>query len=99
MKLEIRILTAADLDSAERILSDAFGTTYSRKLDLAFFLELQPDGRFLALAGDTPVGMVGAVDYGPFAYIGTMGVLRAWQGQGIGRMLMEHLLVWLDERH
>ena len=42
--------------------------------------------------------MVGAVDYGPFAYIGMMAVHQSLQGRGIGRALMEHLLAWLDGR-
>lgn len=98
MRIEIRILSAADVGSANVILSEAFGTTHDRSLDVEFVLGLQPDGRFVALADGEPVGTVGAVDFGPFAHVGMMAVLPAWQGRGIGHRLMERLLAWLDAR-
>jgi GNAT superfamily N-acetyltransferase len=98
MNIEIRTLTEADLDDADRIMQDAFRRTQSARAELATYLSLQPDGRLLALVEGTPVGMVGAVDYGPFAYIGTMGVRQAWQQRGIGYALMERLLEWLNAR-
>lgn len=98
MNLEIRTLTEADLDDADRIMQDAFRRTQSARAELATYLSLQPDGRLLALVDGAPVGMVGAIDYGPFAYIGTMGVRQAWQQRGIGYALMERLLEWLNAR-
>jgi len=44
------------------------------------------------------VGTVGAMDYGPFAYIGLMAVHPSAQRRGIGLMLMQRLLAWLDAR-
>jgi GNAT superfamily N-acetyltransferase len=98
MNIGFRTLTEADLDDADRIMQDAFRRTQSARAELATYLSLQPDGRLLALVDGTPVGMVGAVDYGPFAYIGTMGVRQAWQQRGIGYALMEQLLEWLNAR-
>lgn len=98
MDLEIRVLTEADLDAADLIMRDAFQRTQSSRSELAMYLDLQPDGRFIALVDDAPVGIVGAVDYGPFAYIGSMAVLQTWQRYGFGYRLMEHLLKWLDAR-
>ena len=98
MNIEIRTLTEADLDAADAIFIDAFDMTESGRAALSFVLSLQPDGRMLAIVDGTPVGLVGAVDFGPFAYIGTMGVRHAWQRRGIGYMLMERLLEWLNAR-
>jgi predicted N-acetyltransferase YhbS len=98
MNLEIRMLTEADLDIADRIRRDAFHRTQSARAELSTYLSLQPDGRLIALVDGAPVGMVGAIDYGSFAYIGTMAVLEAWQRQGIGNALMKRLLEWLDAR-
>jgi predicted N-acetyltransferase YhbS len=98
MNIEIRTLTEADLDDADQIMQDAFRRTQSARAELATYLSLQPEGRLLAFVDGTPVGMVGAVDFGPFAYIGTMGVRQAWQQRGIGYALMERLLEWLNAR-
>jgi ribosomal protein S18 acetylase RimI-like enzyme len=97
MDLSIRQLTEADVDCADDILRSAFSSE-SRTADLRRYLELQPDGWLLASAHGEPAGMVGAVDYGPFAYIGLMGVHQKAQHQGIGTALMQHLLDRLDRR-
>jgi len=97
MDLTIRSLDAGDLRAADAILMSAFSPE-SRLADLRRYLELQPDGWFLASTPAGPAGMVGAVDYGPFAYIGLMGVHPRAQHQGIGTALMRHLLDWLDRR-
>ncbi len=98
MNIQIRALTEADLDTADQIMQDAFRRTQSAHAELAMYHSLQPDGRLLALVDGEPVGMVGAIDYGAFAYIGTMGVRQAWQHRGIGYALMKRLLEWLDAR-
>jgi hypothetical protein len=62
------------------------------------YLALQPDGWLLAEREGVVVGVGGAVDYGPFAYVGLVGVHPREQRRGIGMALMERLLVWLDSR-
>jgi GNAT superfamily N-acetyltransferase len=62
------------------------------------YLALQPDGWYLACLDGEPVGLGGAVDFGPFAYLGMMSVLPTMQKRGIGQALMEQLLSWLDAR-
>jgi hypothetical protein len=42
--------------------------------------------------------MVGAVDYGPFAWVGLMGVHAEAQHRGVGSALMQRLLARLDAR-
>jgi len=91
-------LADADFDAADGILKAAFGFPESSKPDMRRYLALQPDGWFLAVRAGAPIGMVGAVDYGQFAYIGLMAVHPDEQSRGVGRALMQHLLSWLDAR-
>jgi hypothetical protein len=76
----------------------AYNRPSSYEQILRRYLDLQPDGWYLALLDGTPIGLGGAVDYGPFAYLGMMSVLPTMQKRGIGQALMEHLLSWLDAR-
>jgi ribosomal protein S18 acetylase RimI-like enzyme len=98
MNIEIRNLASNDVPDADRILRLAFGTPGSRIEELNRCLKLQPDGWRLALCDGRPIGMVGAVDYGPFAWIGLMAVHPDAQRQGIGGLLMSDILAWLDRR-
>lgn len=54
-----------------------------------------PDGWFAACVAGRVIGTVGAVSYGKVALVGFMTVHPDLQRQGIGRMLMEHVLAWL----
>src|SRR5690348_3176989 len=96
-EIVIRALTAADIPAADAIGMAAYGRE-SRSAELARLLRLQPDGWLLAEVEGEPAGMVGATDFGPFAYVGQMGVLPTFQRRGIARALMERLLAWIDER-
>lgn len=95
--IEIQTLMEADIPAADAIGIAAYGRE-SRRAELARLLRLQPDGWLLAEVEGEPAGMVGATDFGPFAYVGQMGVLPAFQRQGIARALMERVLAWIDER-
>lgn len=94
----LRRLAPADLEAADRLIRLAYQTPESRLPALRRYLALQPDGWWLSLRADTPVGMGGAVDYGPFAYLGLMAVHPDCQRLGIGQGLLERLLGWLDGR-
>ena len=97
--LLIRRLTHADLERADEILASAFGNPESRQPELRNYLALQPDGWFIAVQGNGPLlGMVGAVNYGAFAYVGMMAVHQSAQRRGIGRSLMEYILADLKAR-
>lgn len=97
MPLSIRMMTPDDIPAANAIAMAAYKRG-SRAAELALYLALQPDGWLLAQASGDPVGMVGMRDYGPFAYIGLMAVHPDAQRQGIGRALMERLLMLLKAR-
>ena len=98
MTISIRTLSETDLQTADSILQSAFLRSESWRNDLQLFCELQPDGIFLARQDNTPAGMVAAIIYSSFAFVGLMGVRREFQNQGIGLTLMRHLLAWLDQQ-
>ena len=90
--IAIRVLTEVDLDAADAIMIPAYGVPRSRKRDLRRYLALQPDGWLLAQLDGQPAGLGGAIDYGPFAYIGLMAVLPSLQRRGIASAIMDRLL-------
>jgi len=94
--LSIRRLTEADLDAANDILAAAYDSPASRATTLRRYLQIQPDGWLLALLDGQPVGVGGAVNYGPFASIGSVGVRPEAQRRGVALALMERLLSWLQ---
>jgi ribosomal protein S18 acetylase RimI-like enzyme len=97
--LSIRNLTEADLVIADIIIRAAYQTSSSRIEVMRKNLYIQPHGWLLATLADEPVGLVGATNYGTFAYVGLMSVLPTVQRQGVGRALLSHLLNRLaDER-
>jgi GNAT superfamily N-acetyltransferase len=98
MDISIRTLTRNDLETADRIVCSAFDLSESRLAEIARYLALQPDGWFLAAFDGQPAGVLGAVDYGPFAYLGMMTVHKDWQRRGIARTLLQHVLTWAAAR-
>jgi len=96
--LRIRALQADDFAAADDVLRAAFHNNVSFVPRLRRYLALQPDGWLVADDEGQVVGMVGAIDYGPFAYIGLMAVRPDRQGQRLGRKLLDTLLVSLDGR-
>ena len=98
MDITIRPLTEGDIVKADQVLQAAFNTVESRAADLQRYLALQPDGFRVAVCQDSLAGLVGAVDYGPFTYIGLMAVHPAFQRHGIGHALMRQIVDWLDAR-
>jgi predicted N-acetyltransferase YhbS len=94
----IRSLGAADIAAADEVLRAAFATEDSFQRRLHRYLTVQPDGWLVAEAGGEIIGMVGAIEYGSFAYVGMMGVRPDRQGQGVGGGLLSTLLAGLDSR-
>jgi GNAT superfamily N-acetyltransferase len=91
----LRPLTPADLTAADTILNAAY-RWHGEWAELRMYLALQPTGWLLAEHEQQPIGLAGALNYGPLAYIGLVGVLPSWQRQGVGRRLMNALLAHLD---
>jgi len=98
MPVSIRSFVDSDLETAGTILRLAFQRSGDWKTDLRLYRKIQPDGYFLAEDHGIPVGMVGAVIYSAYAYVGLMAVHPESQRRGIGAALMQHVLTWLDGR-
>ncbi len=98
MNLSFRICTETDLELADHPFVAAYEFTQSRKALLYQHWLLQPDGWWLASLDEQPVGFGGAVDYGPFSYIGMIAVHPSVQHRGIGTALMQQILAWGDAR-
>jgi ribosomal protein S18 acetylase RimI-like enzyme len=94
MAIELHTLTSATLDAADAVLVAAYGGT-SRRARLANYLRLQPGGWVLAEFDGAVAGVAGATNYGPFAYIGLVGVSPAYQRRGVALAMMHYLLGWL----
>jgi GNAT superfamily N-acetyltransferase len=95
--MEIKQITMENLPEADDILCSAFESNCSMMADMARLLRIEPEGFLMAYYHGQPAGTVGAVDYGPFAYLGMMAVTRKAQHRGIGRALLEELLGRLDD--
>jgi GNAT superfamily N-acetyltransferase len=98
METIIRNLTLEDIPEADRVMNLAFGSTGSRASELRRFITAAPEGWLVVMQGDELTAMGGAIDYGSFAWIGLMAVRPERQRQGLGHLLMERILVWLDGR-
>lgn len=96
--LMIRLFTEDDQTVAQGILRAAYADHPINPYSLGRLRTLQPDGLLLAELDGTPAGLVGAVDYGPFAYVGMMAVHPGYQRRGVGQALVERLLAWLEQR-
>ncbi len=94
MQFLIRSMTHRDLDIANSIIQAAYHTSRDYHEVLHRYLLWQPDGWWLAWhkQKDLPIGMIGSMNYGPFAWIGLLGVLPDEQRRGIGMILMQHVL-------
>ncbi len=91
-------ISETDLDAADEVVIAAYNLVGGRKETLRRYLMLQPDGAFVVKDNETIVGFGAALDYGPFAYIGLMSVHPMMQKHGIGKLLMDYILAWLDKR-
>lgn len=102
----IRRIGPGDVEAAAGVLQAAFGLPVDFRARLRLALALGPEGWLLAEERGEIVGTVGAVKYGPVAYVGMMSVAPSQQGRGLGRRLLVQLLaeleasgfreVWLD---
>jgi GNAT superfamily N-acetyltransferase len=95
----IRPFTVAMLDATDKVVMAAYNVPHSRKDSLLRYLDVQPDGCFVAILDETIVGFCAVVDYGRYAYVGLMSAHPGMQKRGIGSMLLEHCLSWLENRH
>ncbi len=83
----IRAFERSDVDFALRQKTRE-GWAVSRE-QFEVYLEHDPDGCFVAMDGDQPVGMVTTTCFGTSGWIGNLIVEPAYRSRGIGRTLME----------
>jgi GNAT superfamily N-acetyltransferase len=96
--LSFRALSLDDAEIIAGIAASAFGPSEHRASEIRRYLTLEPNYWLLALFQGRPAGVVGATDYGPFAYLGMMTVRKELQRKGIGEALFRRELDWLEER-
>jgi GNAT superfamily N-acetyltransferase len=89
-------MTAADLPFGLR-LSEAAGWNQIAA-DWQRFLDLQPDGCFVAEYDGVAVGTTTTCIFGSVAWIAMVLVAEAARGRGVGTALLEHALRFLDQR-
>jgi ribosomal protein S18 acetylase RimI-like enzyme len=96
-QVAFRPLSVDDTDIIADIAASAFGPSAHRASEIGRYLTVHPNYWLLATFCGQPAGVVGATDYGPFAYLGMMTVRKEFQGRGIGGRLLRQELRWLDE--
>jgi len=87
-------MTDADIALGMRLKAQAGWNQL--EADWRRFLQLAPDGCFLAEVHGQPAGTAVAVTFGPVAWVGMVLVDEAQRGKGIGSALMRHILAHLD---
>ena len=95
MHLTIMPLTENDIATGDAIITASYKAPSTRAPELRRYVRLEPDGWFLVMVDQFPVGIGGAVTYGDFGYIGLIGVVPEMQHRGIATHLMQHILDWL----
>lgn len=98
MSISIRVLSHDDLQTADGIVTSAFGFSGSRAGEILRYFNLAPNHWLLATYRDQPAGVVGAINYGPFTYLGMMTVRKELQRKGIGQALLQHMLNWTESQ-
>ena len=94
--LHIRLMTSADVPLGMRLKAQAnWNQTLS---DWRRFLDLEPDGCFVAEQDGEPVGTTTTCVFDTVAWIAMVLVDTAARGQGIGTRLVDHALAELDRR-
>jgi len=94
--IQIRTMTAADVPLGMRLKHQAgFNQT---EADWRRFLNLGPDGCFVAELDGQPVGTVTNCVFDSVGWIAMLLVDERVRGRGIGTRLIEHALAYLDAR-
>src|SRR5437016_9146522 len=96
MSISVHQMRESDIEATNVVIKAAYNNPHGREETLRRYLQLQPDGVYVAKEGGQIVGFGGTINYGAFAYIGLMSVHPSMQRQGVGQIILSHLLDWLD---
>jgi GNAT superfamily N-acetyltransferase len=96
--ITVRNAKLEDLFTLAAITKEAYGGSALDIDTLELYFAIQSDGALLAMHDNEAAGMVWVIDYQTFASIGVLGVLPKFQGQGVGRLLMEQAETWAHQR-
>ena len=96
MSVEIRLLTAGDAGTLDRVADDVFDNPVDPRWAAAFLADARHH-LFVALDDGVVVGMATGVDYvhpdkAPQLWVNELGVAPSHRRRGIGRRLLEALL-------
>jgi GNAT superfamily N-acetyltransferase len=89
-------MTVLDVPLGMRLKSQAGWN--QTEADWRRFLDLEPDGCFVAELDGEPVATTVVCTFGPIAWVAMVLVDAVVRGRGIGTALMQHALAFLDER-
>jgi GNAT superfamily N-acetyltransferase len=92
----IRRMTALDVSLGMRLKSQAGWN--QTEADWQRFLDLEPEGCFVAELDGVPMATTVVCTFGPVAWVAMVLVDAAVRGRGIGTELMRHALAYLDGR-
>jgi GNAT superfamily N-acetyltransferase len=94
--IHLRLMTDGDVPLGMRLKEQAGWN--QTEADWRRCLELQPDGCFVAERDGVAVGTVTTCVFGPVSWVAMVLVDVAERGRGIGRILLDHALAFLDGR-
>jgi ribosomal protein S18 acetylase RimI-like enzyme len=95
--MRIYRMQETDIDFASRCTSAEGWSSETREVFEGFF-EHDPEGCFIAEAGDRKIGICVATSYGTTGFIGELIVVEEMRGRGVGRRLLEHSIALLRKR-
>ncbi|MFX0209107.1 MAG: GNAT family N-acetyltransferase [Candidatus Hodarchaeota archaeon] len=93
--INIRVMTHSDIEFGYQLATEIEDWGY-KKEDIKRLLYYEPNGCFVAEKRGQKIGIVTTTIYGKIAHLGTLIVLPAYRGYGIGTALMEHALNHLE---
>src|SRR5690242_971875 len=94
--MQIRVMKVADIPLGMRLKEHAGWN--QTPADWRRYLELQPDGCFVASLAGEAVGTLTSCVFGPVGWIAMVLVDMRYRCRGIGKALMDHGLAFLDHR-
>lgn len=92
----VRHMQPSDFAVLDTLLTRAYGRPGEWRWELEHFSPFYPRGWFVAEMDGVPAGTGGTTNYGPFAWIGLMGVDPTYQRRGVGAALLDAILAELE---